>query len=169
MSNELKEKLSDLWTEMHTVIYPRAEFRCEYCDRNMLSDFMLMCWANDHILPKKTYVSLCTEREKKNVWNNMKHTACDYRNIALSCYPCNKVKSDYDPNKDGQPIVATEATDVTLEQRDELIRRTRRHLRNELEKKNKEKKYPLARQIIAEHDPDLIAEAEAEKWFPQDE
>ena len=73
------------WGSWVIDIAVRAKFRCEYCDRDLLSSVdAYKEWQHDHIIPQRV-----DEKQDKDRLDNM----------ALSCRTCNwNFKGKWDPN-----------------------------------------------------------------------
>ena len=88
-SDSLPQRLADAmgWGDRNIEIAVRANFRCEYCDRNLLSSVdAYKEWQHDHIIPQRV-----DEEKDKDRLNNM----------ALSCRTCNvNFKGKWDPSYD---------------------------------------------------------------------
>jgi hypothetical protein len=79
------------------------------------SDFNWRLYEHDHVLPVKHYPQI----EKAETYR------------VLACRPCNTMKSTWDPNTQSQgdpAIVARDATAISAEQLQELVRRTKKHI-----------------------------------------
>ena len=124
--NHVAQSLISLrrWTRAGSIVWPRAQFKCEYCDTRLVDDIGTYLWGTpyDHILPKSIYASLISEPATAS-W--LRFTATEYRNIALACHFCNLFKKNFDA---GQGIVLVEAHDISNEQRGQLIERVREFL-----------------------------------------
>ncbi len=109
------------WTSAGAVVWPRAGVKCEYCDASLVGDFGTYRWGTpyDHILPRSRYLNLLTDPATASWLTN---TGTQYRNIALACHFCNLTKNNYDPGAD---IASRDATDLTDEQRQQLVERLR--------------------------------------------
>jgi len=72
------------WSARAVRIGVRANFRCEYCDKDLLgSPESFKSWQEDHIVPKRTGID-----------------PDDENNIALSCRECNvDFKGTWDPRQ----------------------------------------------------------------------
>lgn len=70
-----------LWGQPGIDCAIRADFRCEYCDRDLLASLDdYKAWAQDHVVPRKLGGGDGIE------------------NMAVSCHPCNSAyKKDWDP------------------------------------------------------------------------
>ena len=103
----LKEQLSSEmgWGPWVINIAIRAKFRCEYCDRDLLSSVdAYKEWQHDHIIPQR--VDTNTDKDR-------------LENMALSCRTCNvNFKGKWDPSHD-LPNGAS---------RDELIHAARKYV-----------------------------------------
>lgn len=112
------------WTLAGATIWPRAGYRCEYCDTPLVKDRGTYRWGTryDHILPQSKYVCLFTEPTTAS-W--LKLTGAEYRNIAFSCVFCNLAKSSWDP---GGGILDYNAVDITADQRMEIVQRVRQRV-----------------------------------------
>ena len=103
----MKEHLSSEmgWGLWVIDIAIRAKFRCEYCDRDLLSSVdAYKEWQHDHIIPQRVDTNADKDR---------------LENMALSCRTCNvNFKGKWDPSHgfDGEPT------------RDELIQISRRYV-----------------------------------------
>lgn len=82
-SDSLPQRLADAmrWGPRNIAIAVRANFRCEYCDRDLLASVdAYKEWQHDHIVPQSV--------KEDNGLNNM----------ALSCRTCNvSFKGKWDP------------------------------------------------------------------------
>jgi hypothetical protein len=109
------------WTLAGATIWPRAGFKCEYCDTTLVKDHGTYRWGTryDHILPQSKYIFLFTEPSTAT-W--LRFTAAEYRNIALACVFCNLAKSSWDA---GSGILDSNAVDISLDQRKVVIERVR--------------------------------------------
>jgi hypothetical protein len=68
----------------HVRMWVRHEYKCGYCDENLLTDVLRMISSQlDHLLPKKWYEGLQNEED----------------NWVLACFCCNQLKRDFDPWK----------------------------------------------------------------------
>ena len=70
-----------LWGQPGIDCGIRANFRCEYCDRDLLRSLDdYKAWAQDHLVPRKA-----GGRD-------------DLSNMVVACHPCNSAyKKDWDP------------------------------------------------------------------------
>jgi hypothetical protein len=117
--DQLADRLAGLprWTLAGIAVWPRAGYKCEYCDTSLIDDLGTYFWGvpYDHILPRKHYQQIVSERVTAS-W--LQYTGTGYTNIALSCCFCNLAKGGYDV---GQGVVSPDITDITELQRRELI------------------------------------------------
>ena len=68
----------------HVRMWVRHEYKCGYCDENLLTDALRMISSQlDHLLPQSKYKGL------KDVEDNW----------VLACYCCNQIKRHFDPWK----------------------------------------------------------------------
>jgi hypothetical protein len=106
------------WTPAGATVWPRARFSCEYCGTLVVGDIGTYKWGQqyDHILPRSKYTSIITEPATAT-W--LQYTGTNYRNIALVCCFCNRLKHDYDPSGGTIP---KDCTDIFEEQREKLVR-----------------------------------------------
>lgn len=105
-----------IFTPFALEIWVRSGFHCEYCDADLLAS--LQAWGfsqSDHILPACEYPAL-----KDSVTN-----------FAQTCGFCNQLKRNWDP-ANGDPSFAN-ASSLTCEQRDVLIKRCRERLKGLLD------------------------------------
>jgi len=85
--DELIQKLSKYnFDKTNVELAIRADFKCEYCEKDMLSDIdNYKLWQIDHIIPKSS-----------------QYEGFDYENFqnkAISCTQCNKdLKSKWNPH-----------------------------------------------------------------------
>ena|SRR5438552_1916208 len=109
--------LGDFWSEEALVSWLRCDCKCAYCKEDMLKSRDVAYFFSttlEHLLPKKKYPGL--EKEPSN--------------LVLACRACNSRKGQWDPNRDGEPIyTASEGTQLTEEQRQELIERAKKYIK----------------------------------------
>jgi 5-methylcytosine-specific restriction endonuclease McrA len=110
---ELIQELSKYnWDRTNVELAIRADFKCEYCEKDMLKDMEnYKLWQVDHIIPKSSGYSNCEEFENK----------------AISCVQCNKdLKGKWNP-----------AIDVGYDKtRKEYITTIKQHILKQRELKN---------------------------------
>jgi hypothetical protein len=130
LAKALRESGVGSWRdEIYHRVFSRAGYRCEYCDFDLLSSLeaYVRFWDFDHILPKAKYQQLGGPR-----YDKYENTCTDFRNLALVCKACNALKREsHSWNCIIQPI----ATDITEEERDQLIVCVRDHIRKQRESK----------------------------------
>jgi CRISPR/Cas system Type II protein with McrA/HNH and RuvC-like nuclease domain len=72
------------WSEGAAKLGIRADFRCEYCDRDLLASVDdYDSWQNDHIVPVS------------------KGGTDDHDNMAVACKTCNFIKRNWTPKEEG--------------------------------------------------------------------
>jgi 5-methylcytosine-specific restriction endonuclease McrA len=104
------------WSEGMFTLLLRDKLRCRYCNRFLFDSYEdgyygLQC---DHLLPRK-YSDLVDGPS----------------NWVLACSLCNRIKSNWDPNKNKGPQVYSSGPDgtaLTEQQREELIKRSREYI-----------------------------------------
>lgn len=74
------------WSFDHALAAVRADFKCEYCGLNLLTDAQhYKLWQLDHIVPRKLMMQAGRDPE-------------DLDNLAIACKPCNfDFKWRFDP------------------------------------------------------------------------
>lgn len=81
--DELADQLARLpgWYDITIAVWPRADYRCEYCGRDFLAsvDEYRWGWNHDHLIPESI-----SHDDSPN-------------NMVLSCVPCNRYKGTFDP------------------------------------------------------------------------
>lgn len=101
--------------------FVRDAGNCQYCGRYLYeSNAVLGDSATDHVLPRSKYELL-------------KH---EVRNLVACCVECNKIKGDWDPATEApgqQNLEIRTLADLEMH-RDELIKRTREHIRRKPDK-----------------------------------
>ena len=98
----------------HVRMWVRHEYKCGYCDENLLTDALRMISSQlDHLLPQGRYPDL-KEAEDNRV---------------LSCYCCNQIKSDFDPWKSLKSSVDLPTDENVAFFRQVLIKISRDHLK----------------------------------------
>lgn len=112
LSERLKNQLG--WAEWIIDVAVRAEFRCEYCDKNLIASVdSYREWQHDHIIPKRV------RSENQD----------DIDNLALSCRLCNvNFKGKWDPSHDLSDGAS----------REELIQAARKYVANKRTRTMKE-------------------------------
>jgi 5-methylcytosine-specific restriction endonuclease McrA len=74
------------WTRDQVRVWARAQFRCEYCGRDMLASAVVYDTGElDHIDPK---------RSRSALWN-----------LALACRLCNRIKRRFRPTRMPNPKI----------------------------------------------------------------
>lgn len=70
------------WGALGIRLGIRAEFRCEYCGRDLLASVDdYKAWAQDHLIPA----------------NPKSSGPSTFENLVIACHPCNSYKGDWDP------------------------------------------------------------------------
>ncbi len=96
--------------------FVRDAGKCQYCGRYLYDSYAVLGDSDtDHILPRSKY-------------ELFKHEA---RNLVACCIECNKIKGDWDPATEamGQRNLEIKTLADLETHRDELIKRTRAHIR----------------------------------------
>jgi len=99
----------------------------------------------DHILPKELYRNVCNERGS---W--LVRSASRFRNLALSCCFCNRLKGDQDF---AEGMIGRDVVDITDEQRQAVIEIIRSRLRiRSLEARSRaQADYQAIRKLVQEY------------------
>lgn len=103
----------------------QAQFRCAYCDHDLLELFEDFRFSQtDHLLPKSKYPGFTDVAS----------------NHVLSCQTCNILKRNWDPNQneDGSLLIPKDATSLSDTQRSELIVRAKRRVQSIRDAKSRE-------------------------------
>lgn len=95
------------WHDVSIVVWPRADFRCEYCGRDMLAsvDEYRYGWNHDHLVPR-----------------SISHDDSN-DNMVLSCVPCNRFKDTFDPRTNAGPDASRDELIAAATERIQELRR----------------------------------------------
>lgn len=95
------------WNHESLAASFRDGFKCAYCALDFLRDYdAYRSWDTDHILPKCDYPALVTNP----------------LNLISACRVCNLIKGQWDPNREGEPILK-DGEPLTEPTKQELVAR----------------------------------------------
>jgi len=103
-----------LGASRHVRMWVRHEYKCGYCDENLLTDLPRMMSSQlDHLLPKQKYKNL---RDVEDNW-------------VLACFRCNQLKGEFDPWKLLTSPIDSPTPENIASYRHALIEISRNHLK----------------------------------------
>jgi hypothetical protein len=103
------------WSLGTLQVWAECDFRCAYCDADLLSSYDLYALGQtDHLLPRGAYPQLCESPS----------------NHVLSCWTCNRLKRHWDPNTRVGDMIFTQGVALTSEQRRTLIDRAATYVKS---------------------------------------